>query len=114
MSNQQHTPGDWTYRGRSADDTDPTPSWFEISAAGNYFADVHILTSQPDPGEAEANARVMCAAPKMLAALREAREFLRPLAVSGPTISLAAALTLMRVEQAIREAITAHNREDEA
>jgi hypothetical protein len=60
-----HTPGPWTY------DLAPhaegqKPFAFCISGA-QYFADVHVLATDADTARAEADARLIAAAPDMLA-----------------------------------------------
>ncbi len=67
-----HTPAPWTYQpeehlGRPGDE----PNFFTIhNAQGRYFADVHVLVGEADHTRAEADARLIAAAPELLEALR--------------------------------------------
>jgi len=73
MSNS--TPGPWSYDAAPHDDAEQ-PSAFCISGDGRYFADVHVLTSDPDTARAEADARLIAATVDLLAAVRVARDYL--------------------------------------
>ena len=61
--NTQHTPGPWTVMPRM------THPWYDIKAAEWQVAEVETDPDAPD--ESEANARLIAAAPDLLAALRE-------------------------------------------
>lgn len=66
-----HTPGPWTYQPEERDgEPAAAPSFFTIHAP-HYFADVHVLVGEPGWARAEADARLIAAAPCMLEALRD-------------------------------------------
>lgn len=65
------TKGPWSYAPEERDgEPVERPNFFTIHAP-HYFADVHVLVFEPDSTRAEADARLIAAAPAMLAALRE-------------------------------------------
>ncbi len=66
----RHTPGPWTYQPEERDgEPAAAPSFFTIHAP-HYFADVHVLVGEPGWARAEADARLIAAAPELLEALR--------------------------------------------
>ncbi len=67
----QHTPGPWTYR-QAYDNGEPTA--FEVDAGRGNVATV--ATGAGDVDREEANARLIAAAPDLLAALKQCTHFI--------------------------------------
>lgn len=68
MTNTKHTPGPWTI-GRV--EQGPDSKSIYIEAIDGYTAEIAQVWGHNSDGDLEANARLIAAAPKMLAALKE-------------------------------------------
>jgi hypothetical protein len=70
----KHTPGPWSYEEAPPNEYGDVVAY--VITGEKYFADVHVLTSDPDTSRAEADARLIAAAPELLAAVLELREWI--------------------------------------
>lgn len=100
-----HTPGTWRVLAQEADSTDP----WTISANGSDLAEVFSRETNFGPKatheEALANARLMAAAPKMLAALEEVVPFLEDREDAGHNGHVFIPNEAMRLLMEVRAAI---------
>ena len=93
----KHTPGPWAYQ---ADNT--IPGSFDVRAPANVYPRGSLGVAwahyRARPGEAEANARLIAAAPDMLAALEKHRDLLLQIAGAVMCDNLASISGLLEAE----------------
>ena len=88
MAESQHTPGPWDAKdNRAANAVDREPVWIVVDANGHVTADCDGL-ELADPNHAEANARLIAAAPDLLAVCEE---IVRIVEVKHPILDAASA-----------------------
>lgn len=99
-----HTPGPWTVQGQAVLSDRPYPEWKQIAEVRIGNAD-----NWSDP-EGESNARLIAAAPELLAALRAARDDLSDLLEVADLTDEGVADTTAVLNQVIAAIATAEGR----